>query len=80
MACMMYRYAEYKGKDVSASDNLAGFSDAGKVSSWAQKEMKWAVGSGLINGRTTTTLVPQGTATRAEAATVLMRFNENIVK
>lgn len=79
MACMMYRYAQYKGADMTASKNLTAFSDAAKVSSWAEKEMKWAVAEGLINGMGDGTLTPQGTATRAQAATVLMRFNENIL-
>ncbi|MBQ2764421.1 MAG: S-layer homology domain-containing protein, partial [Firmicutes bacterium] len=80
MAVMMYRYAEFKGADISAADDLAAFNDAANVSSWADKEMKWAVAVDLINGMGNNTLAPKNTATRAQAATVLMRFHENILK
>jgi hypothetical protein len=53
--------------------------DAGSVSSWAEDAMAWAVESGLITGRTETTLAPAGTATRAEAATLLQRYLERAV-
>ncbi|MDR2357450.1 MAG: S-layer homology domain-containing protein, partial [Oscillospiraceae bacterium] len=59
------------------SRNLSGYTDAGEISDWAQDAMAWAVSRGLITGRTATTLVPQGTATRAEAATMLKRYMEN---
>ena len=80
IAVILYRYAQYKGIDVSAVSNLAKFDDAEKVSDWAIQEMKWAVNAGLINGRGETMLVPDGNANRAEAATLLMRFIENIAK
>ena len=78
MAAMLYRYAQFKGYNVSKSADLSGYTDASAVSSWALDAMKWANGEGLIQGRTTKTLVPQGTTTRAEAATILMRFCENV--
>ena len=74
MATILYRYAQYKGADVSASGDLSGFVDSANVSSWATDAVKWAVGSGLINGVEGNALAPQGTSTRAQAATVLMRF------
>jgi len=80
MAAILYRYAEYKGHDVTASDNLSAFADAGEVSTWALPGLKWAVAKGLITGVTRTILEPRGTATRAQVATVLMRFLEGAAK
>ena len=74
MATVLYRYAQYKGADVSASGDIGGFVDSANVSSWAVDAVKWAVGSGLVNGVEGNALAPQGTSTRAQAATVLMRF------
>jgi hypothetical protein len=71
---MLHRYARMKGYDVSAASNLSGFSDAGTISDWALDAMRWAVAKGLINGATDTTLDPSGAATRAQCATILMRF------
>lgn len=80
LAAMLYRYAKLKGYDVSASADISGYTDASSVSSWATDAMRWAVGAGLINGRTATTLAPQGNATRAEVAAILMRFAQKIAK
>lgn len=79
-AAIMYRYANFKGYDVSVGQdtNILSYDDASEVSDWAMEAMQWAVGSGLITGRTETTLVPKGNATRAEAAAILMRFIENV--
>ena len=80
LAAMLYRYAKLKGYDVSASADISGYTDASSVSSWATDAMRWAVGAGLINGRTATTLAPQGNATRAEVASILMRFMQKYTK
>ena len=80
LAAMLYRYAKSKGYDVSASADISAYTDASSVSGWATDAMRWAVGAGLINGRTATTLAPQGNATRAEVAAILMRFAQKIVK
>ncbi len=80
MAAILYRYAQYKGYDTKATADLAAYTDVQSVSDWALAAMQWANASGLINGRTETTLVPGGTATRAEVASILMRFCENIAK
>ena len=80
LAAMLYRYAKLKGYDVSASADISAYTDASSVSGWATDAMRWAVGAGLINGRTATTLAPQGNATRAEVAAILMRFAQKIVK
>lgn len=80
MSAILYRYAQYKKWDVSASADLTAFVDGAKTSSWAADAMEWAVGAELVNGLEGNTLAPQGTSTRAQVAAVLMRFCENIVK
>lgn len=80
MATILYRYAQYKGYDVSASNNLSAYTDAANISSYATTAMQWVNAEGLITGNTTTTLNPTGNATRAEVATILMRFCENVAK
>ena len=80
LAAMLYRYAKLKGYDVSASADISGYTDASSVSSWATDAMRWAVSAGLINGRTATTLAPQGNATRAEVAEILMRVEQKLAK
>lgn len=80
MAAILMRYARYKKLDVSKTAALTAFTDAGSVSTYAADAMKWAVGTGLISGTTDTTLSPAGSATRAQAAAILMRFNEKLAK
>ena len=80
MAVMLYRYAQYKGYDVTGSADLSGYTDAGSISSWAEYAMAWAVDAGLISGTGAAILSPQGSASRAEIATILMRFCESVVK
>lgn len=77
MAVMLYRYAQYKGYDLKAGADLSQYTDAADISNWALEAIAWANAEGLITGRTAATIVPGGTATRAEAATILMRFLEN---
>ena len=79
LAAMLYRYAKLKGYDVSASADISGYTDASSVSSWAKDAMQWAVGSGLIQG-SNNALTPQANASRAQIATILMRFAQNIAK
>ena len=79
LATMLYRYAAYKSGNVSASASLSGFTDAGSVSDYAADAMEWAVAEEIIGGMTSTTLVPQGSATRAQTATMLMRYCENVL-
>mgnify|MGYP001000322941 CR=1 FL=1 len=80
MAAILYRYASYKGYDLTASNDLARYTDSGDVSAWALTAMKWAVAEELITGVSATSLDPAGNASRAQVATILMRFVENIVK
>ena len=77
LATMLWRYAKFRGYDVSRSADLSGYTDAGKISSWALDAVKWANAEGLVNGRTAETLVPGGTANRAETAAIFMRFLGN---
>ena len=77
LAVIFYNYAKLKGYDVSATNDLSGFTDAGDVSDWALPAMRWAVGSGIMGGYGDGILGPQGTATRAQVAAMLRRFIEN---
>lgn len=79
MAAILYRYAQYKGYDTSAAGSAAGYSDAAQVSSFAAAPMNWAIGGGLISGVDGNRLAPNGDATRAQVATILMRFCESAV-
>ena len=79
MASILYRYADYKGLDVSARASLDAYSDADSVSPWASDVMSWAVSEGIISGMTEDTLAPQGTATRAQVAAMFQRFLENVM-
>ena len=80
MAAILCRYAEYKGYDVSGTADLSSFADSAKISPYAVDNLKWAKAVGLMNGRTATTLAPQGDSTRAEVATMIQRFVGNITK
>lgn len=73
---IMYRYATFEGKLSGTGVDLRDYADADRVSSWAVDAMSWAVGVGLIKGTTQATLDPQGSATRAQVATVIMRYAE----
>ncbi len=79
LAAILYRYAKYKGYDVTAANNLSAFSDTADVSGYALAAMKWAVAEGLISGTTRSTLSPGDDATRAQVATILMRYFENVI-
>ena len=80
MAAILYRYAAYKGYDVSQKADLSGYTDAASISGYAKDALAWANAQKLITGVTDTTLVPQGSATRAQVATILMRLCETVVK
>ena len=80
MAAILYRYAAYKGYDVSARADLSAFTDLPQVSAYAAEPLQWAKALGLVGGKTADTLVPKGSATRAEVATILMRFRQTLEK
>ena len=81
-AAILYRYAQFKGYDVSigADTNILSYADAFAISEYAYPAMQWACGAGIMGGMDDGTLMPQGKATRAEAAAMLMNFCENVVK
>ena len=72
-------YAALKNRDVSAIASISAYADASNVSNWAVDAMRWATGEGLIQG-SNNTIRPQSNATRAEVATILMRFCELLNK
>lgn len=74
LAAILMNYANYKHENTSARADLSKYSDAGKISSWANDVMAWAVSKGYISGMTATTLAPQGSATRAQVAAILQRY------
>ena len=76
LAAIFYRYADYKGYDLTVKGNLDKFKDSDKITDYAKTAMQWAVGSGLMKGKSGNLLDPQGTATRAEIAAMLHRFIE----
>ena len=79
LVTMLYRYAQNKGYDVTASADLSGYPDAGQIQSWAQEAMTWAVAEGIVEGMDGN-LNPAGHATRAQIATILMRFCETVAE
>lgn len=79
LATFLYRYAQDQGYDTSARADLSGYSDAGLVSSYATQALSWANATGLITGTTATTLSPKGSATRAQVATILSRFCQDVI-
>ena len=76
LTAIFYRYADYKGYKLTVTGNLDKFEDADKITDYAKTVMQWAVGNGLIKGKSENLLDPQGTATRAEIAAMLHRFVE----
>ena len=80
LATILFRYTEAKGYDVSARADLSAYPDADQIQSYAAESVAWAVAEGLIQGFEDNTLRPAGNATRAQIATILMRFCEGVAK
>ena len=78
LTAIFYRYADYKGYKLTITGNLDKFEDADKITDYAKMVMQWAVGNGLIKGKSENLLDPQGTATRAEISAMLHRFIEKV--
>lgn len=79
-AVILYKFAQLRGCNTSYSSTaLNSFTDRGSISSYATTAMKWAVSKDIMNGRTSTTLVPKGTVTRAELASMLNKFINNLM-
>ena len=76
LTVMLYRYSNFKGYDISAADNLAGFSDSSRVAGYARQAMQWAVGASIMRGDSGR-LMPTGDASRAQVAVMLMRFAQH---
>ena len=73
-AVLLFVYAAFTGADVTARADLSGYSDAGQIPSWAMDAMQWANARGLMVGRDSSHLAPNGGATRAEMATILSAY------
>lgn len=78
LAVILNRYATYKGYNTSKTADLAAFQDADQISEWARVPVQWANAMKLLNGRTSTTLAPKGSATRAEVAKILVTFLDTV--
>lgn len=74
LAQFLYAYAKFKGYNVAKTSALSSYKD--KPSTWSEEAVKWAVGNGIMNGKGNGELDPKGTATRAEIAQMIMKFNE----
>ena len=72
---ILYRYAKFRGLNTDLYDSLAAYTDADTVSGWARDAFRWAVAAGVIKGISQTLLSPKTEATRAQVATMLMRFS-----
>ena len=77
LAVMFRNYANYRGYDLTAEDDLSGYADAGEVTEWAKESVRWAADRGMMNGGSSTVLNPAGIVTRARAAFMLCRFIES---
>ena len=74
-AVMLYRYQDLvHGSDVTSQGQLSAYTDANKISNYAKDAMSWCVAEKILNGRTATTLAPQGTILRSETAAMLQRL------
>ncbi len=80
LAAIFYRYAESRGYEMTGAADLIAFVDGSDTSAWARPAMQWAVANNLISGKANAVLDPKGTATRAEVASILMRFCETMAK
>lgn len=80
LAALLYRYAEYMGYPTSGGADLSAYQDFDQIGPYARTAMGWAVKTGLLTGRTQTTLAPAHTATRAETAVLLERFAQSFIQ
>ena len=78
-AVMLYKYARFKGYDLTATGDLTQFPDADAISSWAETALSWANGNGLINGHENGTIDPKGSTIRAQAASILAQFDQSFI-
>lgn len=78
MVTILYRYLQYKGTIPDGAKEISKFTDAGDVSAYALDAVKWAYGTGLVKGTSETTLSPKDKTTRAQVATIILRYIENV--
>lgn len=78
MVRILFNYAEYMGYDTSSRASLSRYVDASRISSYAVSSVQWAVSQGILSGTSQTAISPTGTAIRAQVASVLMKFLENL--
>ncbi|OON98938.1 MAG: hypothetical protein ATN35_02715 [Epulopiscium sp. Nele67-Bin004] len=78
LVAILFNFAAYEGYSLTGSTSITSFADGGEVSSWAAPAMQWAVGNGIVGGKDGNALDPKGTATRAEIASIITRFMNNI--
>ena len=76
MASILYRYTQYKNRDVSGRADISNYNDKNEISNYALTAIQWACDAGIINGITTTTLSPKGTTTRAQVAQMFKEYLE----
>ena len=79
-AVMLYKYARFKGYDLTAAGDLTQFPDMDAISGWAETALSWANGNGLINGHENGTIDPKGSTIRAQAASIMANFDQNVAK
>ena len=78
-AVMLYKYARFKGYDLTVSGDLTQFPDADAISDWAETALSWANGNDLINGHENGTIDPKGSTIRAQAASILAQFDQSFI-
>lgn len=78
IAVILYRYAQSKGYNMSASNDINDYKDKDSISDWAKKSMEWAVSNKIISGKNANKLSPHDPATRAEVSSMIMRFMKNL--
>ena len=78
-AVMLYKYARFKGYDLTATGDLTQFPDMDAISGWAETALSWANGNGLINGHENGTIDPKGSTIRAQAASILAQFDQSFI-
>ena len=80
MVALLYRYLQYKGGTPTGAKDLIGMVDADDVAGYATDAVRWAYGNGLVQGTTPTTLSPRDNTTRAQFATIILRYLDNVSK
>ena len=78
LAAILFRYMTFRGEKVTGRADLSGYADSAAVAGYAREAMAWAVGDGLLQGRSDGTLDPAGSATRAQTAVILHRLCESL--